>query len=89
MNKRNLIKKVAQKTGYPQSKIGEILRATTECIKEELLSGENVNLNSFGVFSLKEINEREVKHPQTGKVIVSRKKKLAKFKSSPDYLKMK
>ena len=47
----------------------------------ELAKGESISIRGFGKFYTINQTERKVKHPSTGQLILSKQKKIAKFKS--------
>lgn len=80
LNKTQLIKAVATKTGLTQVDAEKAVKGTLDAITEELSSGENVTIIGFGTFSVFERAARTGKNPQTGDSIKIPAKKVAKFK---------
>ncbi len=53
MIKEELIRKVSAITGFQIKDVREIINEAFRCITGELLNGNSVNLNGFGVFYTK------------------------------------
>ncbi|HAY33973.1 MAG TPA: HU family DNA-binding protein [Ignavibacteria bacterium] len=53
MNKKELIKKIAEDTGIKKSKCRCAVSTSFELISKELMSGKDVSINGFGSFKLK------------------------------------
>ncbi len=81
MNKTELVKKIAEKSGLSQAQGKEALEATLASIKEALEAGESVQLIGFGTFSVTERPERQGINPATKEKITIAAKKVAKFKA--------
>ncbi len=81
MNKTELIKKVAEKSGLTQADSKKALEATLATIKEALAADDSVALIGFGTFSTGIRPAREGKNPRTGEKIYIAEKKVAKFKA--------
>ncbi len=69
MNKTELIKAVAEKTGESQAAAAKSVAAVFETITETIKKGETVSLIGFGTFGTKSIAERTGRNPQTGEEI--------------------
>lgn len=65
MNKHDLINVIAKKSGYPVVHVKRIVSILFETIKEEMYN-EPINIQQFGVFTIKERKGRTIKHPGTG-----------------------
>ena len=65
MQKTDLIKMVADKTGATQKTSAEVVNAAFEVISAALARGEKVTLTGFGTFEVRERAEREGVNPQT------------------------
>lgn len=82
MNKTELIKKAAEKSGYTQKDLGLALEAIVSTIMETNASGEEVNIAGFGKFSVTERAAREGRNPQTGEAIAIAASRSPKFKAA-------
>jgi len=79
MQKSELIKQLAEKTGISQKKVNEVVKALTEAIKENVKKGERIALPDFGVFKSVERKERKIRHVQTGQMVNVPARKAIKF----------
>lgn len=80
MTKRDLVIRVAQKTGITQFLVRNIIDAVLKEIIEILASGEWIELRNFGVFKIKERKERIGRNPRTGEKVPIPPKKIVYFK---------
>ncbi|MBR6811767.1 MAG: HU family DNA-binding protein [Oscillospiraceae bacterium] len=69
MNKAELIRATADKTGLSLKDADKIISAAVDTIVEELASGGKVQLVGFGAFEVKERAARQGRNPQTNEVI--------------------
>lgn len=82
MNKKELIKEVAGKTGFSQKDVTEVVNAMLDTIVETLAGGEEINLVGFGKFVIQERAAREARNPRDNSVVLVDAKKAPKFKPS-------
>lgn len=80
MNKAELVNAVADRTGEPKAKAGEVIDAVFDAITTALRNGDDVRLPSFGVFDVKATAERVARNPQTGEEVKVPAGKKARFK---------
>ncbi len=66
MNKTELIKAVAEKTGESQAAAAKCVAAVFDSITDALKAGDTVSLIGFGTFGTKKTAERTGRNPQTG-----------------------
>ena len=78
MNKRELTKKVAERSGHTQATSALIINTFISCILESLEAGEKVTIQDFGTLAVKQQKTRERFNLIT--------KKVEKY-SSYDYIK--
>ncbi|MBF0575744.1 HU family DNA-binding protein [Dysgonomonas sp. GY617] len=83
MNKRDLIKAAAQRSGLTQSIIQSSLEMILETIRVALSKGDKISIHNFGTFSIKQLPERQSRNPKSGQTIMARPKKVVKFKATP------
>ena len=69
LSKKDLIKKVAEATGQPQTVCTEIFDALIKNTTDALASGESIQLVGFGTFEVRERPERDGRNPKTGEAI--------------------
>ena len=84
MNKNDLIKKIAQNSCVTQKEAKEMLSSLCFLIKDSLKNGEDVKINGFGKFEVKNRSERVVMNPKTKERIIIPSSKRASFKASED-----
>ena len=81
MNRTDLIRAMATKTGQTQKDTEASLIAFIDVVMESLASGEKVGLVGFGTFEVSERAEREGRNPQTGETIILKASKTPRFKA--------
>ncbi|NPV89884.1 MAG: HU family DNA-binding protein [Firmicutes bacterium] len=69
MNRKDLIKKMAEKTGFKKKDVELVLKTFTETVGESLASGDKVQLTGFGTFGVRDSKPRVGRNPQTGEKI--------------------
>lgn len=70
MNRKDLVRAVADKTGETQINVDKILSAILESIKGELSNGGSVSIQGFGKFEARYRKERNGVNPSTGEKMV-------------------
>lgn len=81
MNKAELIKSIAEKSGLTQKDADAALNGFIETIKETLAKGEDVTLVGFGSFDIQERAARTGRNPSTGDEILIAASKAPRFKA--------
>ena len=81
MNKKELIKAVATKTGFSQKDITEVVDVILGTITDTLTDGNEVNIAGFGKFLVQERAAREGVNPRTGEALHIEASKAPKFKA--------
>lgn len=81
MNKVELTKSVATRTGVTQKDSAVYVDAVIESIKDGMIEDGKVQIVGFGTFEVKERAEREGRNPQTGETITIAASKTPKFKA--------
>ena len=66
MNKEELVKEIAKKSGVSQKAASDILSATLEVIEKSVAKGKKVTLVGFGTFEARKRAARTGRNPQTG-----------------------
>lgn len=66
MNKTELIERIAEEAGLPESEAQRHFGAFEQVVTEALKGGEEVRITGFGKFSVRERKAREGRNPQTG-----------------------
>ena len=81
MNRTDLIRAMATKTGQTQKDTEASLIAFMDVVMESLASGDRIGLVGFGSFEVSERAEREGRNPQTGETIILKASKTPRFKA--------
>lgn len=80
MTKKDIVLKVAEKTGVKQQDVKKIVQGALDAVVESLSKGETVELRNFGVFKVKSRRGRMGRNPRTGEQVPVDPKKVAVFK---------
>ena len=81
MNKAELTRAIALKSGLTQEVAGKALNATLDAIVESLEQSEPVMLIGFGTFEIRQRAARTGRNPSTGEQIQIAASKNAAFKA--------
>ena len=81
MNKAELIKSIAEKSGLTQKQADVALDGFIETVKETLAKGEDISLVGFGSFDVQERAARTGRNPATGEEIQIAASKAPRFKA--------
>ena len=79
MNKTELVKAVAEKSGLSQKQCTSIVDAVFGTVSETLSKGEEFSVIGFGTFKVKQRAEKKGKNPSTGAEITIPAKKAVVF----------
>ncbi|MGB0388727.1 MAG: HU family DNA-binding protein [Ardenticatenaceae bacterium] len=82
MNKKILVKKIAEEVGISTALAERIYHAMMDSIANSLKNGEKVKLAKFGTFEVRPRAARIAHHPQTREEIQVPAKKVARFRPS-------
>lgn len=82
LQKRDLVKTIAKKTGISQSDTTQVINHFLEEITHALANHGRLELRKFGVFETGQHKARKLKHPSTGKIIHIPAQNIVKFKAS-------
>lgn len=82
MNKKELIKVVAEKAEMTQKSTGIVVDAVIEAIVDTLADGEDVSLTGFGKFEVIEKPAATKRNPKTGESVEVEAHNVVKFKAS-------
>lgn len=80
MKKDELIGKVAAGTGCTKKMTNEIVTAMFQVIEGQLTKGETIHWPRFGSFKVVAREEKNVRNPSTGQVMISPAHRIVKFK---------
>ena len=82
MNKVEMIREIANRTGFTQKDVTAVVDALVDTVVETVASGEDVKITGFGAFSVTERAARTGRNPQTGETIEIAASKSPKFKAA-------
>ncbi len=82
MNKTELVRVVADKTGVTLAAAGDAVNAVFEAVSDALVNGEEVAILGFGTFKVNERAARTARNPQTGETVEVEASKAPAFKAS-------
>ncbi len=80
MTKRELVIDVAERLGYTQNEVSNVVQATLDAIIDSLAEGERLEIRNFGVFEIKKRDARMGRNPRTGQEVPISEKRVATFK---------
>ena len=82
MNKAELVKQIAERTGVSKKDTEATLNVLTDVLTEVMASGDKVTLVGFGTFESTEKPERTARNPRTGETVQIAACRSPKFKAS-------
>src|SRR5512136_78929 len=80
VTKRELVQRIAEKTGVQQVSAKEVIQSFLDEIIEELAKGNRLEFRDFGVFEPKSKAHRVARNPRTGEKVEVPEKTTVKFK---------
>lgn len=80
MNKKELVNVLAEDLDTTKKAAGELVETVLGAIKEELSTGENVELYGFGKFKISQRKAYTARNPKTGEPIDVPAKQVVTFK---------
>jgi DNA-binding protein HU-beta/integration host factor subunit beta len=69
VTKRNLVEKVAIRTGLTQVDTKTVLDCFLEALSDSLVHGNGIEIRGFGRFKIKEKKPRTARNPRTNEII--------------------
>ena len=69
MTKREIVNKIAKKSGLTQELVKEVIEELLVELEEALIRGERIEIRNFGIFKTKITKPRIARNPQTGESI--------------------
>lgn len=81
MTKKELAERIAERAGLEKSVVSQVVCDVFNEIGNALAEGDKVSINEFGLFELREAEERKGRNPQTGEEITIAAHKKIGFKS--------
>lgn len=85
MNKSDLVREIANRTGLTQIESRTAIDSLVNVIGKEVGSGRSVNLRGFGTFKSVVREARKAQHPRTRRPISVPRKKVPVFRPSPEW----
>lgn len=82
MYRKELIEKVAEKSGLTKKDSEAALNAFIDAVGDALAGGDKVTITGFGSFEVKERAERQGRNPATNEPMLIKASKSPKFKAS-------
>jgi len=83
MTKYDLIDRICFEFGYTKAEAFDLVETVLESMKDTLQGGENIKLQGFGHFKVKEKAPRKGRNPKTGGEITIAGRKIVTFSPSP------
>lgn len=80
MNKSELAKAIADKSGITRAQAGDAIDALVEAVVAAAKADDAVQLAGFGTFHAKHREAREVRNPRTGEKMMSKAKTALAFR---------
>lgn len=84
MNKTELTKTIADKTGKSQKETKAFLEAFESTVKEMLAKGGKITLIGFGTWDVQDVPARTGRNPRTGEPLQIKPKKKPRFKAGAE-----
>lgn len=85
MTKRDLVVKIAKKTGLIQQEVAAIIQMTLDGIADEVAAGKTVELRNFGVFKVATCKSRKGRNPrQPGNEVIIPARAVVKFRAGKE-----
>ena len=84
MNKKELVKEVANKTGFNKQEISDTVNAVVDTIIEQLAADDKVYIRGLGVFHPFIQNSRPVRNPKTGEAMMFEPRRSVRLKIGDD-----
>ena len=81
MNKRELIKLIAENGNMTQVKAEQALSGVLSRVSDAMENGEKVSLSGFGSFRVVERAEQKGRNPHTGNSMTIQERNVVKFKA--------
>lgn len=79
MNRPELVKAIAEKSGQSQSVVSEVLNSFISTVQDGVAAGEKITLVGFGTFESVKRAERQGRNPKTGEPLKIAASVLPKF----------
>lgn len=87
MTKSDIVKQIAEKTGFEKEIVSAVVENFMEQVRSSMIHGENIYLRGFGTFLLKQRAEKVARNISKNTTIVVPAHTVPAFKPSPDFVK--
>ena len=84
MNKRELIKALAEENALSADEAALVVNALFDGIRQALLAGKRVEIRGLGSFKIKQYKAYSGRNPKTGEIVAVASKKLPFFRAGKD-----
>jgi len=84
MNKKEIIEKLAFRTGQTKAEAQKSLESLLDLFTDTLQNGEKITLVGFGTFDVQQTAGRTGRNPQTGQPMQIKPKKRVRFKAGAE-----
>ena len=81
MTKKELAERIAERAGLEKKVVNQVVGEVFVEIGKALVEGDKVSINDFGLFEIREAEERKGRNPQTGEEITIAAHKKIGFKA--------
>lgn len=85
MTKSDIVKQIAEKTGFEKEIVSAVVENFMEQVRSSLIHGENIYLRGFGTFLLKQRAEKVARNISKNTTIVIPAHTVPAFKPSPEF----
>lgn len=85
MTKSDIVKQVAEKTGFEKEIVSAVVENFMEQVRSSMIHGENIYLRGFGTFLLKQRAEKVARNISKNTTIVIPAHTVPAFKPSPEF----
>ncbi len=79
MTKKEIVKRISERSGLTQLKTKEIVQWTFDAIIETLITEKRIELRNFGVFEVKRREARKARNPRTSAEVLVGPKNVVTF----------
>ena len=80
LTKKDIVKRISDKSGLTQLKTKEVVQSTLDAIIEILVETGRLELRNFGVFQVKTRKARRARNPRSGQEVFVSAKRVVSFK---------
>lgn len=82
LTKREIVREISRKAGFPQKQIADTVQRTLDCLQEALADGRTAELRNFGVLEVQVRKQRMGRIPNKPEVtVVIPQRAVVKFKA--------